>query len=396
MDKRKKIIRALVFFYLVFFPFGQLIGFIFNIFYPDSPTIHLTDVLIGLTSFVTLVLYHRELLKLSWFRPFLNLSIVFFFGFIISALSFDIRFELGLLYLIRLISYLIFFASSYFVFENSKNKDLLINSIVLLGLSIAVFGFLQYLWLPDLRTLKLLEWDDHYYRLVSTFLDPTFTGIILVLSYITALLKALDTKKNIYFLLLIPVILAIGLTYSRSSFLAFTFANFYIIFNKVRRKKLLLTGFSLLLIIGISLLPKDMGGEGVNLLRTNSIILKVENTYQGISVFSSTPLFGVGFNNICAVNMAKNNMDAYSHSCSGFDNSIVFLLASTGVTGVLSFAWLMYRLWVGTIETKNGLIWKSSIIAVLIHSMFTNTLFYPWIMGLVALLTSVSRKKTKV
>src|SRR3989304_8999963 len=45
--------------------------------------------------------------------------------------------------------------------------------------AIAVFGLAQYILIPDTRFLAVLNWDDHYYRLLSTLLDPNFTGIIL-------------------------------------------------------------------------------------------------------------------------------------------------------------------------------------------------------------------------
>jgi len=88
-----------------------------------------------------------------------------------------------------------------------------------IGLSVALFGLVQYFFWPDLIALKYLNWDDHYFRLISLFLDPNFTGIILIFTFI---LFHFDKdkwlmNKNIVLAILL---LSISLTYSRSTFLS--------------------------------------------------------------------------------------------------------------------------------------------------------------------------------
>ena len=50
------------------------------------------------------------------------------------------------------------------------------------GLGLAVLGLLQFIFLPDMQFLAKSGWDPHYYRIVSTFLDPNFAGAYFALT----------------------------------------------------------------------------------------------------------------------------------------------------------------------------------------------------------------------
>ena len=79
-----------------------------------------------------------------------------------------------------------------------------INSLLAVSIASSVFGILQYLIWSDLTALKYLGWDDHLLRMVGTFLDPTYLGLILVLGIIIASEKfstqrAMRSKLIMYF-----------------------------------------------------------------------------------------------------------------------------------------------------------------------------------------------------
>ncbi|EKE06140.1 MAG: hypothetical protein ACD_19C00079G0045 [uncultured bacterium] len=336
---------------LVIFPFGQLfkIG-IFNLF----------DVAVLLLAMVTL---WRRPKYPEWYRYFIYFILSCFFGLLLNSSLLTLN---STLYLLRFWSYSMV---AIYVFNN---RDIHNSSFIILtsvAVVTATFGWLQYLIWPDLTFLKYLGWDDHLLRMVGTFLDPTYLGLIIVLGIIIA--GEYGLKKILYFLLV-----SLAFTYSRSSYLI---AILFLIFKK---QYLGLIIFALSILV----LPK-MIGEGTNLTRTVSGNNKLINYSQTLEIIKKSPVVGIGFNNICpARSFYLNDLNTDSHSCSGSDSSLLFLLATTGVVGLILFINFIVR-----IPTDKLLIY--SFVAVLIHSIFANSLFYPhimfWMFVLVGLQTEV-------
>jgi len=390
----KKIITFLIFVYFVVFIFGQIPGFIFNLEYPHLPTLHLADAVVVLIWVLTLLNFHAFYTKFKLKKYIFTLIVILVFSQIISVAVNAGLYIPGLLYLVRFIAYINMIAVSRTIFSSKPKKTLLLQSLLTISVAIALLGWVQYVAIPDLTTLRLLMWDDHYYRLVSTFLDPTFTGILLVFGVIISVNFWTTTKKSLYIPITLLLLISLGFTYSRSSFLALFLALVYMICRRVKGRNIL---YALLILMvsasSILLLPRGSGGEGVRLERVASIMLKIENSHQAIEVFSQQPLFGVGYNNICSINTGKMINEIYSHSCSGFDNGLLMILASTGIIGTLSFGALGLALWSRSTHDIYGEIWKATIIAMGTHSLFTNTLFYAWVMGWVFLLSGIAAKK---
>lgn len=112
-------------------------------------------------------------------------------------------------------------------------------------------------------------------------------------------------------------------------------------------------------------------------------------------MISRSPVFGVGVNNVCALRklVFLNNLLG-SHSCGGYDNSFVFILATTGVVGFLIFIYEMRWVLAETSADGFGLAFKAAIISLFIHANFTNSIVYPWVLGYVVLLGAISRKNS--
>jgi hypothetical protein len=342
--------QKLLFLYLAFFPFGQLFKFALGF--------HPTDIII-LCIFLLGIISRKIPKKLVLLITILGFS--FIFGSTLLQLS---SLE-SILYLLRLVSYLYLGVVAY-----QSNVELK-KSLLVVGIFIGIFGWIQYLFWPDLRQLYLLGWDDHLNRLTGTFLDPAFTGILLVLAF----LLAKNMSLKLFFIITTLV------TYSRASFLALFVSLLYLMIVK-RMKRL-----AMFLALGVTLilfLPKGVG-EGVNLARTRSIELKLENYQQSFEIVRFSPLFGIGFNNTC---IAKEDIFGErfggEHACSGLDNSFLFLLATTGVVGVIAFISSGANL----LTKVHSPLFIASFLAVCVHGLFTNTLFYPWIMGWLALLAA--------
>jgi hypothetical protein len=126
------------------------------------------------------------------------------------------------LYLLRLMTYLIFLV--VFALLRPINRQQLFFLLIGFFFLFTLLGLGQYLFFPDARSLGYLGWDDHYYRLINTWFDPAFTGLVFVLAVIFLLdlrKKKLGKLKSSFFLSLIFLLLvALCLTVSRANLLA--------------------------------------------------------------------------------------------------------------------------------------------------------------------------------
>lgn len=345
-------------------PFGQLLAFSL----PALPfTVYLLDVVVFLLA-ISLVLSKKR--KEIFSGPVVK-PLIIFLG--VAVLSLIINFKqatpsglpLSAFYLLRLIIYpSLFFATRYIGFARLK-KPLLI--------SIGIFFLLcllQYLVFPDMRYLKNLGFDDHYFRLIGSFYDPNFTGAVLagIALYFVAKSKLL---------LSLPFVGLLALTFSRASYLVFFVGLIYLLLTHKKTKLLLLL---VLLGVTIYLIPKP-SGEGVNLLRTFSVYSRLGSWQQGVTLFIQKPLIGWGYNTLRGIDGTRFQTD----------NSFIYLLATTGIIGLLSFIHLLLKL---NESTKNGSI-KILIISLLIHSLFNNSLFYIWVLALFWIALGIGQEKVK-
>lgn len=385
--KTIKIQLRLVFLYLAIFPLGQLLRL-------DTPlfAIHPSDLIISISGILFLLTRNKK-------YPIETKYIVNFFVICIFSLIFSLTFFslpdifIGIFYLLRLICYFLFFFTIFNLSQKIIYKEFLLKSLVLAGSAIAIFGWIQYFIFPDQRALYHLGWDDHFMRLTSTFLDPAFTGILLVFTLIAifALIKKYSASWRIKtYLFTIFLLTTIAFTYSRSSYLALIVALIYFFLKKFTKIYLIFTFIFLLI---LPFLPRTFG-QGVLLERTNSIIQKADNLNSSLVLLNKSPVFGVGFNNICvAKKVFLDDKNLESHSCSGLDNSLIFIAVTTGIVGLIVFLHLVFQIVKNTSKDLYGFAFLTSGLGLLIHSMFTNTLFYPWVMGWAAILMGISRAK---
>ncbi len=380
----------LVFLYLVLFPFGQL-G---RIEVSPSLVLHLGDLIVGAIALLWIViqLAGRSFSRPPLSQPFLFLLAAFAFSFFAGVAKVGGNQVLvGFLYLVRFASYIIFYFAIWdLVRKKLVSERLLFTSLVAVGLYIVAFGWLQYFLMPDLRPLIEFGWDDHYFRLVGTYLDPGFTGILLVF-FILLVFSRIGQGSYWFFVLTGTVILGtvtLAFTYSRASFLALLagLATFYI----VRRNIKFVLVPALVLILLIPILPRP-GGEGVRLERTSTVIARWENYREALGVGIANPLLGVGFN----LYRAGRNVSPDSHSGAGSDSSLLLVFATTGMIGLISFLGLWSKIlrfaWKRR-ASENGAALLATIAALIVHSSFTNSLFYPWVLGWMAILLGMQRR----
>lgn len=345
-------------------PFGQLLSFT----HPAFPfTFYLLDLTVILVSISILFSKKRkEIFSGPITKPliiFLTVAVISLFINFKQAISASL--PLSIFYLLRLIVYpSLFFAGRYIGFHRLK-KPLLI--------SISIFSLLcllQYFIFPDMRYLKNLGFDDHYFRLIGPFYDPNFTGAVLA----GIALYFIGNDKILWSL---PFVGLLAPTVSRASYLVFVLGLIYHLFSRKQIKILLVL---VMLGIGVLLIPKP-SGEGVNLLRTFSIISRIDSWQQGLSLFFEKPIIGWGYNTLRGIDNSRFQID----------NSFIYLLATTGIIGFLAFINLIYKIF--KVIKNNGT--KLLISSFLIHSLFNNTFFYIWILALSWLALGIEQEKTK-
>jgi O-antigen ligase len=396
MDNAKKKVvakfsRKIVFLFLVIFPFGQLLRIQFSIL--GKPlTLHLIDVVVGLSLPFSLL----NLLKVNKvYKSMLAFLALCVFSLLVSLAyftPFDVL--LGSFYLFRLFAYSTFFLLVWNMASSKPSyKNILFKGLLLVSIFTAIFGWIQYFWMPDLRFLKTLKWDDHLGRLAGTFLDPGFTSIVLVLGFLSTFSLFLKKRKKSLIAILIFLIVSVAFTYARAAYLALFVGM--LCFLYWQKKKVAIVLISAIFLLLIPLLPRT-SGEGVRLERSYSIRSKIENYRETIEIIRKNPLFGVGFNNLCPARIKLFGGRIQSHSCAGADSSLLLVLATTGVVGSLIFINIVFVIFRSLDNSIYSKAFLACSLALLIHSLFVNSMFYPWVMGWMLILLGISMKKSKV
>lgn len=390
--------EQLIFLYLLVFPFGQLGRFEIG----PGVTLHLVDAVAGVTAFiwVTGALIQRKLKTPPLARQYASFGVITLFSLLLAATRFTgTEIFVGSLYLLRWVAYMLFYFAVWgAVRQNKKLRSRLFDSLLVVGGAIASFGWVQYILYPDTRVLLHLGWDEHYFRLIGTFLDPGFTGILLVLFLSLVISRAWKSREGKWLQagLFVLGFLALALTYSRASYLAFLtgLLALYI----VRRNLKLLVGGVVLMLATLFILPRP-GGEGTLLSRTSTVEARLASYSRALTITEDNPVFGTGFNLYRFAQERRGFLKpkdiGISHAGAGSDSSFLFALATAGIPGLFVYLWLWWKILRLGWQKKNtpqGIALFSSCAAVLVHSTFDNSLFYPWVMGFFAILLAVQEE----
>ena len=252
---------------------------------------------------------------------------------------------------------------------------------LLTGLLIAWFGMFQYIFLPDTRFLAIFGWDDHLGRLISTPFDPGFTGFLLVVTLLTTWRVKLPQLWK--WILSILLLIAIGLTYSRASYLSLgvgVVVYWWSSFGKSQALPRLSLNAMLLAIIGVVFISslffvRPYLGEGTLLTRTSTITARIKNSTDELNSLQPTEwIWGRGLFVFrpATQGLATPNQQVPDHSRFP-DNSLVWLITQLGVVGTgLVFCLAVYEMW----QWRQHPLLLSVLAALVIHSFFAATLTY--------------------
>jgi O-antigen ligase len=309
-------------------------------------------------------------------------------------------------YLIRWIGYASIFPALKHLDEHFKKR---ISTFLLIdGFILLVIGYFQFFLYPNLKNLYYLGWDEHMYRLFTSFLDPNFAGAFFVLYFLFVMGLFSQKQKHmtkkafiLWILLLFMTLIAIFLTYSRSALIMLIVSGITF-FLLLQKKKLI---FLLLALIGafVIIISPFFYVENINLFRIKSSLSRLEAYDHASIVIRDHPIFGVGFN---AYRYAQerykfNPRDKYpSHSEAGVDSSLLFVFATTGVGGLCAYLFLWWKLILQmktcAIKQKNifSITFLASTAGIFVNSLFINSLFFPAIMLWFWVLLGLASNKT--
>jgi O-antigen ligase len=162
-----------------------------------------------------------------------------------------------------------------------------------------------------------------------------------------------------------------------------------IMYWEIGRKKAVSNALWVILVflLVIVYIPKP-GGDTLRLDRMMSTTSRIDNWRYSIRLFMRSSLFGHGFNTLRLVGLRDEawTLDAEgieSRAGAGIDNSVLYVAASAGTLGLIAYTWLIVSVLALLRPGKTeGIVrpLRAMLIAALIHSMFINSLFYPWIM----------------
>lgn len=300
-----------------------------------------------------------------------------------------ISFFVSFLYLLRFASYILLcFIFREFDVGFKKKMSYVLLSV---GLISVLIGYLQFFFYPYLGNLYYLGWDKHLYRMFGSFLDPNFAGIFYVLYFIFSLnflelrLSRISLKSIIFIAISALSLIAVYLTYSRSALLMLFISLIAYIILKNNKKLIIVMIFFFFLFIFLS--PKSFQTEGTNLLRTTSSEARLISAEVAIGIFREHPGLGVGFNAYRYAQNKKGLNNIYwedTHSGAGTDNSFLFVAATTGIIGLATYIYFLFKiLKLAKVNLRKN-IYSASLFSItlglIVSSMFVNSLFYVFIL----------------
>lgn len=295
-------------------------------------------------------------------------------------------------YLIRWVAYFAWYPFVVWALS-SEDADRFWRNIERAILVFCVFGIFQSAFLPGFAQMlesASKEWDVQGRRLVSTVLDPNFAGIFVVIALLTRLARLAESIREKG---LVLAVLGTGLllTLSRSALLGFVIGIMVIVAARglrLRLVKVFLAG-AILLLPFISLLLSF--ASGFNKLGVDgSAAQRLIPWTRAVILVRDHPWLGIGFNAYTQAQQARGWRPVGGAEI-GLDGGLLFLAAMTGIIGVFCYVRFLGRV-VGSARR----IWRDSseppearahatavaacLAAVLIHSLFVNSLFLPFVM----------------
>lgn len=309
-------------------------------------SISITDILLGLNT--TALLIWNIAIKKNLKMPSIYIFLILFWVVLILSLFFSLNLN-GWFYLLRFVIYSsTFYITYHLVKEKILDAHEFLSLLKITSVAVAIVGLFQLMFFPDLEPLASLGYDPHKYRIFSTFLDPNFLGTFLSFSFIFFVYELVNKKsdnlklfiKENKWQLISSLVLGVTilLTLSRSAYLVTAVSLVMILLFKNLK---LLAAFAVLVVILYLVFPAFNARIEGALNIDKSASERFFSWDKGLLIFQHNPILGVGFNNIRDYSAKNDLLRVYTidggNSGAGIDSSLIFILATSGLTGFLIF-----------------------------------------------------------
>lgn len=274
---------------------------------------------------------------------------------------------------------------------SDKDDKRVLSYYLLFSLIAVALGFVQLYFLPDLGILADQGWDPHIGRLVSSFLDPNFFAVYIVILMVFLLGKTMEVRqRSLLWLFFIISWLALYLTYSRSGWLIGFLALPLTIWTKSRKLAVVIA----LIFIVVVFLPGRLGErirQADSFVNTSAVqtaggdasaAARAISSKKALELVQGNWIVGVGYNGFGFAMVEEGLLPADQlnvRSAMGTDNSFLFVLATTGVIGLGLFLWfyisLLVHLWHNRTRSEAWQLFCLGV-AIAIGSIFNNIMFY--------------------
>ena len=371
----------------------------------------LSDVLVPLFAGLWLgqkILVDRKLPSPAFIIPALGFVIVALLSWVLGAWDLLLKEKiLSFSYIVRFAG-IVILAWSVFDWVNSKTDGdrVLLNLFKIVG-TVIVLGYVQFYVYPDISKFSTVGgFDPHIGRLLGTWMDPNFLGGLLAffLPLMLGFWYQSDDKKTKYWLgaLILLCIYALFLTFSRSAYLAgLGGMGLFFLF---RDPKIILVG---IVVASLGLATSERAQKRVGelagtmasvVLRDTDEVdatakLRVQSWQRSFGLWQKYPVLGIGYNTYRFRGAEEGVVDEKFFSAGGSDSTLLTVLVTTGVFGLLAFLWFYLDLWIRnfvrwrqaprTLSFLSGgelyLGFVAGWTAILVHSVFVNSLLFPLI-----------------
>lgn len=364
---------------------GQLVRLPFT----QSGAITLTDLAVASTVIVFIIdaLLIKKSLKIPKiiFTPFILFTLSATASTIVALNFFSLnQIAVSSLFLFRFIIYFLISVVAY----NSIGKSSVekwINALLIVGIIFAFLGFFQIIFFSNLSSLQAFGWDPHQMRLVSTLLDPNFSGCVFAIFAALSISFYLYKNRKIYLFASAIFIIAIIFTFSRSSYLAIATVVATVGFVKAPRVLLISVAIFIIAFTAIGQFRNRIIGA---LTIDETATARIESWQRAATIFKGNELLGVGFN---TYRYAQANSGYFSfdnplggHSGAGSDSSILLVAATTGIVGLGLYLYLLvniFRIFKNKARSNPLQLGAlSAFLGLIVDSQFVNSLFFPQVM----------------
>ncbi len=356
------------------------------------------------------LIYDRQLPVLPFWWPAFGFVLVALLSWILGAWDLDLKAKiLSFSYIIRFVSIMIL---GWAALDQLKAKDeklkigaankILDGLFVIVGIIILI-GFVQFYLIPDISAWSTAGgFDPHMGRFLGTWMDPNFVAGLLAFFipvmfgrlYEQLRSQKLEVRSILLSGLIVICLGALFLTFSRSGYLA-AVAGLGLFFLLRDPKVIIIAIIVVILGIGSSERAQQRVGElagtlsSVVLGHTDEIDatakLRLQSWGKSMILWEKYPVLGIGYNTYRYRAAEEGIVDANYFSAGGSDSTLLTVLVTTGTLGFIAFLWFYAHFWWRNawryyhFGTTLNLGFVAGWSAILVHSVFVNSMLFPLI-----------------